>query len=318
MPKLSSSLITIRHFQICSERSILVTILIILAIFPASACRLPRWRGPSVTDFATARRLSQQAQRAARAGRWEEAENGFRAAIKRCPQDPQHHQHYGDFLLLANRTEEALREYLEACQLAVDDPQVRLKAADLASRAGQWELARRLVEEAIALQPTLAPAWSLHGKIAAATGRYQQALESFSRALNLAPDDHDVRLELARVHRQLGEPHKALVVCQAISSAFLPGDIPAEVSYELALDYLQLGRRTEAIEVLLAAKAIYPEDARFEKLLAAVAETESPVSTAEQTAAVPQMASGLASPSSLFAGQSKPAPGKPQAGTVLR
>jgi tetratricopeptide (TPR) repeat protein len=233
-------------------------------------CRIPRWRGPSVADFAAARQLSQHGLRAMRAGRMEEAEKAFRAAIKRCPHDPQQHQRFAEFLVAAGRHQEALEEFLLASQLAVDDPYVRVKACELALSLGEIALAETLIREAIALQPQNAPAWVFYGRVLTARREFRQAVEAYSRALDLAPDDHQARMELARLHRLLHEPGKSLVTLQAITAAYFPGDIPAEVLFELGLAYAALGRRSEAAEALLAAQAKNPRNPEYKKVLAAL------------------------------------------------
>ncbi len=233
-------------------------------------CRIPRWRGPSVADFAAARQLSQEALRAMRAGRLEEAEKAFRAAIKRCPHDPQQHQRFAEFLVVVGRRQEALQEYLLACQLAVDDPYLRVKACELALELGELSLGETLIRQAIALHPQNAAAWVLYGRVLTARKEFRQAVEAYSRALYLAPEDHHARVELARLHRLLHEPGKSLVTLQAVTAGYLPADVPAEVLFELGLAYAALGRQSEAIEALLAARAKNPGSLEYEKALASL------------------------------------------------
>jgi tetratricopeptide (TPR) repeat protein len=233
-------------------------------------CRIPRWRGPSVADFAAARQLSQNAFRAMRAGRMEEAEKAFRAAIKRCPHDPQQHQRFAEFLVVVGRRQEALQEYLLACQLAVDDPYLRVKACELALELGELSLGETSIREAIALHPQNAAAWVLYGRVLTARKQFRQAVEAYSRALYLAPEDHQARVELARLHRLLHEPGKSLVTLQAVTAGYLPADVPAEVLFQMGLTYAALGRHSEAVEALLAARAKDPKNPEYEQALASL------------------------------------------------
>lgn len=251
-------------------RSAIVCSIWVLILALLSGCRLPRWRGASAADVALARGLTSQGLRALQAGRVEEAEKAFRAAVKKCPLDPQSHERFGDFLVTRGRLKEALDEYLAACRLAVDDPHVRLKAAEVAFQLGNIPVAEKMVSEAIDLQPTLAKAWLVRGRLYACRREFPQALWAFSRALTLAPDDHEARVELARIHRQIGEPHKALVALQAVSGGFLLGETPAPVMFELAQVYLELGRTEEAIEAALAAKAKDRNNPAYDQFLAQI------------------------------------------------
>lgn len=249
---------------------VMVGLLVGLMVGVLVGCRIPRWRGPSVADFAAARRLSQNGYRAMRAGRLEEAEKAFRAAIKRCPHDPQQHQRFAEFLGVVGRRQEALQEYLLACQLAVDDPYVRVKACELALELGELSLGETLIREAIALHPQNAAAWVLYGRVLTARKEFLQAVEAYSRALYLAPEDHQARVELARLHRLLHEPGKSLVTLQAVTAGYLPADVPAEVLFELGLTYAALGRQSEAVEALVAARAKDPTNLEYEKALASL------------------------------------------------
>ncbi|MCS7237363.1 MAG: tetratricopeptide repeat protein [Thermoguttaceae bacterium] len=245
-----------------------LVLLIALAAAVAAGCRLPRWRGASAADVASARGLTSQGLRAFQAGRLEDAEKAFRAALKKCPLDPQSHERFGDFLKFQGRSQEALAEYLAASRLAVDDPHVRLKAAEVAIELNNLSVAQTLVAEAIELQPNLPKAWVVRGRLLARRGEYRTALAAYSRALALAPDDQEARVEMARIHRCLGEPHKALVVLQALSSSFLPGETPAPILFELAQAYAEMGRIPEASEAALAAKRADPGNPVYDQFLA--------------------------------------------------
>lgn len=275
-----------------------------------SGCCLPRWRGSSGADIVAARQLSQQGTRALQTGRIGEAEKAFSAAVKRCPHDPQIRERFGDFLLSQGRAEEALEQYLSACRLAVDDPHPRVKAAEIAFARGQFQLAESLVTEAINVQPHLQRAWVLYGRVLATTGRADKAVAVYSRAIAMAPDDHEAQLELARLFRQQGEPYKALAALQTVKSAYLPDEAPAPVLLELAMVYSQIGRTQEAQEALLAAKKVDPKNPIYDQYLAAFgADRATGLIAASGSASSGSADRRLWAPPLLNNGDQRPGPG---------
>ncbi len=244
-------------------------VLIVLGL-AAVGCRLPRWRGPTAVDLAASRRLSYQGMQAAQSGRWEQAEEAFLAAIKRCPHDPESKKRYADFLLAAGKPEAALAQLEAARRLAVDDAQLRVQLAELALQMGRIDLAEPSVEEALVLQPQLPKAWHLRGKICWLTGRTNLAVEAYYRALKLHAEDPEIQFELAQMLRQRGESHKALVVLQHLMAGHLQGSEPISLLIEQGLVYAELGRFQEALTTLQTACTRAPESSACLAALAQV------------------------------------------------
>src|SRR5262245_50727891 len=68
-----------------------------------------------------------------------------------------------------------------------DDTDVLLFAGQIELQAGAPELALRLLDRALALQPSLAPAYFAKGVALQSVRRLDEALQSYAQVLNLEP-----------------------------------------------------------------------------------------------------------------------------------
>jgi tetratricopeptide (TPR) repeat protein len=150
---------------------------------------------------------------------------------------------------------------------------------------GLLDDADQLAREAVRVAPRSDKAWRLHGQVALARGRPEEALADFHRALALAPDDRDLILETAEVYRRLGRPQRALATLAILGESYPPNQTPPHV---LALEGMvqeSLGRPTDAIESYRQAVARGFESpdiaARLEKLQQDAAEGRTQTAVAE-------------------------------------
>lgn len=102
-----------------------------------------------------------------------------------------------------------------------------------------------------------AAAAALLGQVMRAEGRWSEAIDWFSRALQADPEDARPRLAMGQIHRQLGDPVAARgcfeeVLLQAgLALAFVP-EQPQRL-LELGLAYAELDQTADAIAALEAA-----------------------------------------------------------------
>ena len=104
---------------------------------------------------------------------------------------------------------EAIRLARMAAKLAQEDANAMARAAHVLTNLGkQYDLAKELVDRAVALNPNLGTAWQIRGWVSIMRGEGQCALESFTKVLRLDPIDPSIAgawAGLACAHNVLGD-----------------------------------------------------------------------------------------------------------------
>lgn len=231
----------------------LASLVTVVATLPLAGCLLPGRPGPVSRSLVTSRQFSQQGIAAIERGQWERAEDLLAEAVETCPVDADARRHYAEALWHQGARERAVDELEEAARLTADDPQLHILLADRRLAIGHVELARQSAQHAVDLDPRLADAWAIRGRVRWACGQPDRALADYHRALGLAPHDRAILLETAELYRELGEPSRALVALQTLADTYSPGEEPQQVLYLEGLAYAALKRWDEATESLAAA-----------------------------------------------------------------
>lgn len=247
-----------------------------------SGCRLPGKEGPVPKSLAKCRQLSQRGIAAAERGQHQQAEALLADAVKACPLDPEAKRHYAETLWHRGARSEAAAQLQQAVSLAGDDAMLRVRLAEMQLAMGQMAAARQTAEQALDLNPKLAAAWAIRGRVMRAGGRLPQALADYYRSLGYARDNPQILLEIAELHRQLNQPQRALAVLQSLADAYSPGEEPQQVLYLTGLACAALGRYEDAVESLSA--AVLREDPTAE-ILYRLAEAEWRAGRAVEAAA---------------------------------
>jgi tetratricopeptide (TPR) repeat protein len=219
----------------------------------AGGCRLPNFRGPVPAALASSRQLSQRAAASLERGQQMEAELLLAKAVKTCPTDPEAHRYYAEALWLRDARAEAVGQLAEACRLTPEEPSLRVRLAEMYLAMGKVDLARHNAEQAISLNPRLASAWAIRGRVMRASGDLRQALADEHRALGYAPGDQQILLEIADLYRQLRQPERALETLLAITETYARGEEPQQVLCLLGATYTALQRYDDAAASLAAA-----------------------------------------------------------------
>ncbi len=216
----------------------------------SAGCRLPGREGPVSQSLATCREYSQKGIAAAERGRHTSAEALLAKAVEACAVDPEARRHYAEALFCRGAREEAIAQLEEASRLASEDATLQVRLAEMHLAGGNVRAAGQNAEYALDLNPKLAAAWAIRGRVMHANGQVQQALADYHRALGYAPDDREVLLAVAELYRQRDEPQRAIVVLHRLSDTYPPGDEPQQVLYLTGLAQLAMGRPDRAVESL--------------------------------------------------------------------
>ena len=228
-------------------REVFVVTAAVSLLCGTSGCRLVRGLNPVPEEQAAARRLCNQGLSAADQEDLVRAETLLERAVKACPTDVDARQHYADVLWKRGSKVEAVAQINKAIELSPGDVDLSIQAGRMYLELGLLDDADRLSDEAVLNAPQSAGAWHLHGQVALARGRPDEALGDFHRALAAAPDDRGVLLDTAEVYRRLDRPQRALATLAILGETYGPHQIPPEVLVMEGMAQEALGRRDDAL-----------------------------------------------------------------------
>jgi tetratricopeptide (TPR) repeat protein/predicted Ser/Thr protein kinase len=228
-------------------------------------------------------------------GRLDEAVAAYRDGLAHVPDQPRLLHNLGLALNRVGRPQEAL-PYLQRCLEvgAVDPPETRMGIAgayDLMGRTADverelrallaetprhagartnlaWILYDRkdfdgaLAELAVAVrdEPTLLEAWYYQGLVLKDAGRPREAVESLVRAVELAPEDHQVHFLLGVTYEDGLQEHAKAAEHFRRALAIRPNHLNAYIS--LALSQRRMRDYAGALESLRLARLVDPKDVR--------------------------------------------------------
>ncbi len=215
--------------------------------FAGAGCRLMPRRDPVPEELAAARRLCNQGLCAADTQDLVRAEALLQQAVKKCPADIDARKHYADVLWKRGSKVEAVAQITRALELSPGDLDLCIQGGRMSMELGLLDDADRLSNTAVNEAPHSAEAWHLHGQVALARGRPEDALGDFHRALAVKPDDRAVLLDTAEVYRRLDRPQRALSTLAILGETYGPNQIPPDVLVLEGLAQEALGRPADAV-----------------------------------------------------------------------
>ena len=187
--------------------------------------------------------------REARAQGWpDQAELLLDEAIRHRPQkDSETRRQLAETMWELGRRDEALAELSELVSLHPHDAKLRTQQATWLWQDKNFAAASRAADVALRLDPQSIEALFAKARADAARGEYEDALASYVRLLQLAPDRLDARFELAEVHIRRGHPDQACPLLRdSLPTAPMPGEQRADAEWKLGLAYAAAERWTDA------------------------------------------------------------------------
>jgi tetratricopeptide (TPR) repeat protein len=256
-----------------------------LAVVTGAGCRLIPRSGPVPQEVADARRLCNEGLSAADRKDLLRAEGLLEEAVKNCPTDVDARRHYADVLWQRGERMAAVTQIAEALRLSPGDTSLCIDGGRMYMELGLLDDADRLSREAVRVAPRSEKAWRLHGQVALARGRPEEALADYHRALAIAPDDRELILDTAEIYRRLGRPQRALATLAILGESYPPNQTPPQVLALEGMAQEALDRPTDAIESYrqAVARGLESQDVvtRLAKLEQAAAEDRSQTAVAE-------------------------------------
>jgi tetratricopeptide (TPR) repeat protein len=185
-------------------------------------------------------------------GEWEHAESLLGQAVETCPTNSDSRRYYAETLWHRGAREAAI-EQIGAAVADGATPQTVVRAGEMLLATAQVDAALAHAEEALNHDPTLASAWTLRGRVMRTTGRLDRALADHYRALDFAPNDVAVLLEVAELHQMRSQPQQVLTTVQHLLDLYPPGEESPQALYQQGLAQSQLRRDHDAVESFAAA-----------------------------------------------------------------
>jgi tetratricopeptide (TPR) repeat protein len=201
-------------------------------------------------------------------GRFDDAADCCRAALRMGLCDPGVHNNLGLALLGLGRHTEAAQAFRTALARRPGDAIVHTNLGTALSALGEPEQALAQFRRAIALDPKLAPARSNLGQVLLDLGRANEALPHCEEAVALAPGLTDAQNNLGNAYRALGRFTEARR-CYLEALRLNPGLAQAHVN--LGLTSQQENHRNEALAYFRRACELQPRSLTFLGLLAEAA-----------------------------------------------
>jgi len=149
-------------------------------------------------------------------GREEEAHPHFERAAQLNPQDPMSRANLGTYSMTHGHLSEAIQEYQETVKLTSDPSFLAQTYANLgmAQRSlGQSDHARASFEQALKLDHRQFIAWAGLGLLAEREGKNAEAVDDFSRSVELQPTASGY-LQLGHAFEQTNQPAQAFAAYQ--------------------------------------------------------------------------------------------------------
>jgi tetratricopeptide (TPR) repeat protein len=239
-------------------------------------------------NLADARRLCNAGLSAADQKDLLRAEGLLERAVKECPTDIDARRHYADVLWKRGERMDAVRQIAEALRIAPGDVGLCIDGGRMYMELGLLDDADRLSREAVRVAPRSDRAWRLHGQVALARGRPEEALADFHRALAISPDDRELILDTAEIYRRLGRPQRALATLAILGESYSPNQTPPQVLVLEGMAQEALDRPADAIESYrqAVARGLQSQDiaTRLAKLEQETADGRPQTAVAEQPA----------------------------------
>jgi tetratricopeptide (TPR) repeat protein len=229
-----------------------------ITLLSHAGCNIPGRGGPVSGELLSCRQLTQRGISAVDRGEFDKAEAYFNQAVQTCGVDCEARRQYAEALWRRGASAEAIAQLDEAIRLSSDDPLLLVRSGEMHLARGQIEPALAMANQAVDLDPGSPRGWVLRGRALQQAGDLRPALADYHRALGCEATNRDALLEVAELHRRLGQPQRALIALQTLAETYPFGEEPQHVFYLTGLAYGALGRHDEASENLQAAARVKP------------------------------------------------------------
>ena len=165
----------------------------------------------------------------------------------------------------------AIEEYRDSLLITASSPDSAVLLAELESRLGNTEAARRYYEHALRRDPKFSPAHHAFGLFLVRAQEYEKALGHLRAAAELDPSNSRNVYVFAIATNSLGRSEEALKILDDAWQQF-PADY--DIGFALATILRDNGAREKAITTATELKSRFPDDRNVDALLQALADSQ--------------------------------------------
>lgn len=174
-------------------------------------------------------------------------------AVSASPTDVDARRQLAEVLWEEGRTDEAIDHIEAAIELDESHGPTVVRAGEMLLAVGRTDEAGQLAERALTLDHTTAGPWALRGRVYRRQGDAGRALADLQRALQYAPQSHDVLLDVAELHYQAGRAQRSLTTLHFLLDRYPQAEQPQRALWLEGLAYQAVDRPRAAAASLLAA-----------------------------------------------------------------
>lgn len=247
---------------------VFIAILLPTALLVTSGCAILGRKRHSAADVTAARELSRQGVAALEAGQPQQAEELLRKSLAASPDDASSRRYMAETLWRRGAGDDAIAQIVEAVRLEPTNATLAIRAGEMYLAVGKLEAAEIYAERAIRLDPTLSGAWALRGRCFEKMNLPDRALSDLERAVELAPDQSDLAVEVASMYRRRGQNTRCLTAIYHLLDTYPSGEEPQSALVMQGQTLMDMGRPQQASDAFLAALQHGPPSADLYFLLA--------------------------------------------------
>lgn len=189
------------------------------------------------------------------------AELYFARALEVSPADERAHAQYADALWRRGAREEAVPHMEQAVALSGGDPQILVRLGAMHLARGAADRAGAYARQAIDANPLDTDALALWGDVQTRQDNLVEALASYHRALNVEPDNLNVRLAVAEIYLRQERPQRSLATLDAVIRRSDAARQAPKLHFLRGLALKRLTRTHAAVESLAEAHRLGDESA---------------------------------------------------------
>lgn len=192
-----------------------------------------------------------RAREANEQGNADQANQFINEALRQKPNDVESRRQLAEAMWNNGRQAEAIAEFSHLCAQQPKDKRLAGRLAVMQWDKGQQAAAAATALSVLQMDPQSKDAWLIKARSEAANGHLDEALVSYIRLSQIAPDDLPTMIDLGKLHLRRGHADRA---CPLFRTAFehplATSEQRTEIEWLLGMAYAKTDRWSDAVGVL--------------------------------------------------------------------
>ena len=260
---ISGSLIDVIRRAVFSLRSFQNVIsLMALAVLGLPVCGCQSFQKQTTQKSAKCGELCLRAREAREKGNADKANEFINEALRQRPSDIETRRQLAETMWNNGRRSEAVSQLATLCELQPNDIRLATRLSVMQWETGQHEVAATTASSVLIRDPQILDAWRVKARHEVELGQLDEALVSYIRLSQLAPDDLLTLVELGDLYLKRGHPDRACPLFRAaLQHPQGTSKQRADIEWLLGVAYARSERWSIAISLLETAIAERPASA---------------------------------------------------------